>query len=70
MQIGSHDLGITYEEFNVILFVIIHPLITLLLLIWYIRHTIKRGLYKRANNYLIPKPDEPEPKRESDIFPF
>ena len=31
---GAHFLGITYKEFNVWLFVIIHPAITLALLIW------------------------------------
>ena len=33
MDLSAAWLGLTYEEWNVILFVIIHPLITLVLLI-------------------------------------
>jgi hypothetical protein len=33
MEVVSPKLGLTYKEFNVWLFVIIHPLITLILLI-------------------------------------
>jgi hypothetical protein len=31
MIVGSHILGISYKQFNVILFVILHPAITLIL---------------------------------------
>lgn len=40
MQITAGWLGLTYEQWNVILFVIIHPAITLTLLLitwWYYR---------------------------------
>lgn len=35
MQIMSNVLGITYQQLNVLLFVIIHPIITLVLFIKY-----------------------------------
>ena len=37
----SKNMGVTYEEANIIIFVIIHPLITLLLFIFIIKLKIK-----------------------------
>lgn len=44
---GAHFLGITYKEFNVWLFVIIHPAITLMLIIWSIALYCKNIKLKR-----------------------
>jgi hypothetical protein len=38
MQVGSNILGITYQQFNVILFVFLHPAITLYLFWRYRRY--------------------------------
>ena len=35
MVIGSHLIGISYQQLNVLLFVIIHPIITMLLYFLY-----------------------------------
>ena len=44
MRIGSAYLGITYQELNVILFVVVHPLITFIIFIIALRY---RRLYKQ-----------------------
>jgi hypothetical protein len=47
MQVTAKWLGLTYEEWNVILFVIIHPLITIALLYGFIYYCKKyRGSKK------------------------
>ena len=51
MQVASDLLGITYQQLNVILFVILHPAITLFLFIKYIK-------YKRLFNQLKIKTEE------------
>jgi len=38
MQILSNILGITYQELNVLIFVIIHPLITIIFILLFIRY--------------------------------
>ncbi len=47
MQITSDMLGITYQQLNVILFVIIHPIITLIL--WFKYRKYKRLLKLQKN---------------------
>ena len=47
MVISAHMLGLSYQQWNVILFVIIHPLITLILLglvFYYRSKTLKHKL--------------------------
>jgi len=48
MQIISNILGITYQELNVILFVIVHPLITTIFFVLYLKH--KRNYIKLYND--------------------
>lgn len=45
MQVGANVLGITYQQLNVILFVILHPALTIVL--WYQYRRYKRK-YKLA----------------------
>lgn len=45
----SKNMGVTYEEANIIIFVIIHPLITLLLFIFIIKLKIKINKLKEIN---------------------
>lgn len=45
MQLGSHALGISYQELNVLLFVLIHPALTLYL---YFRYRKYKRLWKVA----------------------
>lgn len=47
MEDVSPMLGLTYKEFNVILFVIVHPLITLMLFTALLRNCIKNKLHRR-----------------------
>ena len=47
MEDVSPMLGLTYKEFNVILFVIVHPLITLMLFTALLRIYIKNKLHRR-----------------------
>lgn len=47
MQVTAKWLGLTYEEWNVILFVIIHPLLTTLLLFLLLRYRYK---YRRLKH--------------------
>jgi len=47
MEDVSPMLGLTYKEFNVILFVIVHPLITLMLFTALLRNYIKNKLHRR-----------------------
>ena len=44
MQVMSDMLGITYQQLNVILFVILHPVITTVLFFQYIKY---KNLYKK-----------------------
>lgn len=51
MQILSNILGITYQELNVLIFVIIHPLITIIFILLFIRYkklyiTLKKKNYE------------------------
>lgn len=45
----SKNMGVTYEEANIIIFVIIHPLITLLLLMFIIKLKIKINKLNEIN---------------------
>lgn len=36
LYVGAHFCGMTYQEINIWLFVVIHPLITLALFVWLI----------------------------------
>ncbi len=47
IEVMSNMLGITYEELNIWLFVIIHPIITLIFIILYIKYKI---LYNKSKN--------------------
>jgi mannose/fructose/N-acetylgalactosamine-specific phosphotransferase system component IID len=47
MVIGAAMLGITYQQLNVILFVILHPAITFLFFVIMLRY---RRLYKQYKN--------------------
>ncbi|MDQ7917392.1 hypothetical protein RBU60_07385 [Mesonia sp. MT50] len=49
MKKGAAILGITYEEFNVILFVLIHPAITLFFIFSYWKY---KKLYSRQRKSL------------------
>ena len=51
MQILSNILGITYQELNVLIFVIIHPLITIIFILLFIKYkklyiTLKKKNYE------------------------
>ena len=51
MQILSNILSITYQELNVLIFVIIHPLITIIFILLFIRYkklyiTLKKKNYE------------------------
>jgi hypothetical protein len=48
MEVGAHWLGITYQQFNVILFVIVHPLITIFLFYAFLYYRRKYLKSKRA----------------------
>jgi hypothetical protein len=50
MQVTARWLGLTYEEWNVVLFVIVHPLITLVLIgtTIYYRRKFKRYRQTRS----------------------
>lgn len=48
MQVTAKWLGLTYEDWNVILFVFIHPLLTLALLVLLLRYRNKYLKLKRA----------------------
>ena len=50
MTVSSAWLGITYEQFNVILFVFLHPAITLLLFILWIAALKKIKALRKALN--------------------
>ena len=50
MQSMSDFLGITYQEFNVILFVFLHPIITLILFFKYRKY---KKLYLHNENHKI-----------------
>jgi hypothetical protein len=45
MQLGSNVLGISYQELNVLLFVLLHPALTLFL---YFRYRKYKMLWKEA----------------------
>lgn len=47
MQVTSNFLGITYQQLNVILFVILHPIITL---IFYLKYKKYKRLWQEKNN--------------------
>lgn len=54
IEVMSNMLGITYEELNIWLFVIIHPIITLIFIILYIKYKIlySKSKIKLNNNEL------------------
>jgi hypothetical protein len=46
MRVSAGILGITYQQLNVILFVFLHPAVTLLIFLKYRKY---KRLYKRGN---------------------
>ncbi len=49
MQVMSNVLGITYQQLNVLLFVILHPTITLILFVKYRKY---KRLWKEQQNIM------------------
>ena len=54
MQVTAKWLGLTYEEWNVILFVIIHPLLTLTILLFLLRYRYKYIELNRQKHKKLP----------------
>ncbi|HNW90124.1 MAG TPA: hypothetical protein PKN48_10710 [Bacteroidales bacterium] len=50
LQVSANFLGISYQAINIWLFVIIHPLITLLFLLLFVRKSIKYNKLKKNIN--------------------
>ena len=55
LVVSAHMLGISYQQINVWLFVIIHPLITILFLALFIITFIKYKKLKKSTKNQIPQ---------------